>query len=210
MGLRPITSAASRSYYLPRLKPVFYQADAIVHWEMTVSHRSTGWLSQMLHCRFREIMVHTTARYALICPVYCLMPDHLHLVWMGLRPDSDQLHATSFLRTFLKHLLAPAKFQHQAFDHVLRDEERRRNAFAELCTYILANPTRKGLVAKPEDYPFSGAILPGYPSLNPFDARFWPRFWDIYVKSKMPEASMIKRPIDRLPGVKQQQQAPTS
>ena len=32
---------------------------------------------------------------------YCLMPDHLHLVWMGLKLESDQLNGMAFLR---KHL----------------------------------------------------------------------------------------------------------
>ena len=143
-------------------------------------------------------MLHTLIRYGLLCPTYCLMPDHLHLVWMGLQPDSDQLHATSFLRTFVKPFLAPAELQHQAYDHVLKDEERCHNAFADICRYILDNPTRKGLAAKPQDYAFSGAVIPGYPSLSPFNPSFWPRFWEIYARTKMPEASMIKRPVDRI------------
>jgi REP element-mobilizing transposase RayT len=50
-------------------------------------------------------MLHAAAREGLFCPVYCLMPDHLHLVWMGLRLDSDQRNAMSFLRTYLEPAL---------------------------------------------------------------------------------------------------------
>ena len=42
-------------------------------------------------------MLHAAAREGLFCPVYCLMPDHLHLVWMGLRLDTDQLNGMAFL-----------------------------------------------------------------------------------------------------------------
>jgi putative transposase len=197
MALRRTTSLGCRVYYLPRLAPIFYQADAVVHWELSISHRRTGWLTPTFHYAFRELMVHAGARHGLLCPVYCLMPEHLHLVWMGLRLNSNQLHAMAFLRTYLPPLLAPAELQHQAYDHVLRDEERRRNAFAATCGYILTNPVEAGLVTRPEDYPFSGAIVPGYPRWHPRDQRFWPRFWSLYTKSKDPAASMLTRPVDR-------------
>ena len=198
MAIRPITSLVARDYYLPRLAPVFYQADAAVHWEMSMAYRASGWLTPAFHYAFRELMVHAGARYRLLCPVYCLMPEHLHLVWVGLRVESDQLRAMAFLRTYLKPLLSPAELQHQAYDHVLRDEERRRNAFAATCGYILANPVEAGLVKRPEEYPFAGAIVPGYPGWHPGDVRFWPRFWKLYGISKDPAASTVKRPINRM------------
>ena len=197
--MRPTTSLASRNYYLPRLDPVFYQADAVVHWELNTSYRNTGWLTPELHCSFRELMVHVGVRYGLLCPVYCLMPEHIHLIWMGLRLNSDQLHAMAFLRTYLTPILSPVKLQHQAYDHVLRDQERRRNAFAATCGYILANPVEAGLAKRPDEYPFAGAIVPGYPKWHPCDDRFWPRFWTLFAKIKEPAASMTKRPLDRLP-----------
>ncbi len=113
MAIRP-TSLASRKYYLPRLDREFYQADAVVHWELNTCYRRTGWLSPALHGSFREIMVHACARGGLFCPVYCLMPEHIHLVWMGLQLSSDQLQAMAFLRTYLTPLLSPVKLQHQA------------------------------------------------------------------------------------------------
>src|SRR5690242_16257381 len=118
------------SSYLPRLPREYYQGDAVVHWTLPIARRARGWLSDSFHARFRELMLHTAARESLLCPAYCLMPDHLHLLWMGLRLDSDQMNGMAFLRKHLEPALAPAKFQHQAHDHVLRSEQRRRNAFA--------------------------------------------------------------------------------
>lgn len=97
----------NRPFYLPRLSREHYQGDAVVHWTLPVSHRQCGWQDDTFHAAFREVLLHTATRAGLFCPAYCLMPDHLHLVWMGLRLDSDQLNGMAFLRTHLKPALAP-------------------------------------------------------------------------------------------------------
>ena len=96
-----------RAYSLPRLPPEYYQGDAVVHWTLTVFDRATGWLSDSLHSRFRELMLHAAAREGLFCPTYCLMPDHIHLIWMGLRLESDQRNGMSFLRRYLEPVGSP-------------------------------------------------------------------------------------------------------
>jgi hypothetical protein len=63
---------------------------------------------------------------------------------------------------------------------VLRPEERQRNAFSQTCAYILANPVRAQLVKNQADCSYSGAIVSGYPELNPFKQKFWPILWKIY------------------------------
>jgi putative transposase len=78
----------------------------------------------------------------------------------------------AFLRTHLSRRLSPHKLQPQAHDHVLRQDERRRGAFAKICFYILANPVRAGLIKDPENWPFCGAVLPGYPDLHPRNEDF--------------------------------------
>jgi putative transposase len=168
-----IHSKKSRQHFLPRLPREYYQGDSVVHWTLTLKQRSTGWLSQDLHCKFRELVLHSAAREGLFCPTYCLMPDHMHLIWMGLRLDSDQLNAMAFLRTHLGRLLAPAEFQNQAHDRALREQDRRENAFAETCRYVMVNPVRACLVEKAEQWHFHGAIVPGYPTLHPLQADFW-------------------------------------
>ena len=183
-----------RSFYLPRRPEEHYQANAVVHWTMPMARRSTGWLNEIFHARFREIMLHAAAREGLFCPTYCLMPDHLHLVWMGLRRDSDQRNGVKFLREQLHPLLAPHRFQHQAHDHVLREEERRRSALARVCFYVLDNARRSGLVAEAGDWPYIGAVVPGYPALHPLAENFWPRFWKLYQAALSPAAAEIKRP----------------
>ena len=194
---RPIKSLRdplNRAFYLPRLPREYYQADAVVFWTLTIFDKAKGWLTPAFHQHFRELMLHAAAREGLVCPVYCLMPDHLHLVWMGRRPDSDQINGMAFLRTYLEPELSPAKFQPQPQDEVLRDEQRKRNAFAKVCFYIAANPVRAKIIGEKEIWPFTGCVVPGYPKLNTASEDFWPKFWRIYGKLKQPDAGNIKRP----------------
>jgi putative transposase len=166
----------NRTFYLPRLERVAYQGFAAVHWTLPIANRATGWLTETFHAHFRELMLHAAAREGLLCPTYCLMPDHLHLLWLGIRTDTDQRNAMTFFRTHLEPALGEAKFQHQAHDHVLREEERRWDASAETCGYIIANPVRAGLVAEAREWAYIGAVVPGYPRLDPREVEFWGKF----------------------------------
>lgn len=137
-------------------------------------------------------MLHAAAREGLVCPAYCLMPDHMHLVWMGLRRDADQLNAIKFLRAQLGPFLKPAKFQHQSHDHVLSAKERQWHAFSLACAdYVLLNPLKAGLVKSPEAWPYLGAVILGYPRANLFEAGYWPWFWKHYFAVR--EAGIEKR-----------------
>jgi REP element-mobilizing transposase RayT len=173
---------------LPRLERHHYQGHAVVFWTNTLEERARGWLTPVFHAAFRELLLHAAARYMVWCPTYCLMPDHLHLLWMGLRRESDQMNAMKFLRTELEPVLGHGReWQHQAHDHVLREDERRRNAFAASCFYILENPVRASLVGAAKDWPFCGAVVPGYPRLHPLADGFWELFWKLYVTAREAE-----------------------
>jgi len=42
------------------------------------------------------------------------------------------------------------------------------------------------LVKAPGDWPYSGAVLPGYPRANVFDRDYWPWFWKLYYAAREP------------------------
>src|SRR5262245_52933377 len=84
--------------YLKRLPAEDYRGQSYVHWSMTIDNRQQGWLVPIFYYKFREILTHTMFRYALCSPIYCCMPDHLHLLWIGLLDKSDQRNATKFFR----------------------------------------------------------------------------------------------------------------
>ncbi len=108
------------------------------------------------------------------------MPDHIHLLWLGLRDDSDQRTAIEFLRKHLRPALAPHDWQKQAHDHVLRDAAREQDAFQTIAHYIFENPVRAGLCATATDYSCTGCCVPGYPELSVHAEDYWPRFWRLY------------------------------
>jgi putative transposase len=190
-------------HHLPRLERSHYQAFAAVHWTMRVEPAYTGWLDDRFHHEFREVLLHACVRENLVCPTYCLMPDHLHLMLLGLAVDSDQLNAIKFFRLQVNRLLAGEslqkldvlsrtqprgkwKLQPQAHDHVLREEDRKQGAFASVCFYILANPVRAKRVTKEAEWRFSGAVVPGYPDLHPLAEEYWELFWKLYYKQREP------------------------
>ncbi|SDR82583.1 hypothetical protein [Opitutus sp. GAS368] len=166
--------------HLPRLAPVAYRGLVPVHWTLTLENRATGWLTPGFHSHFREILLHVCARYGLACPVYVLMPDHMHLLWLGLGPESDQRVAIEFARKHLRPELAPAQWQHQVHDRVLRDNETLSGAFLAVANYILQNPVRAGLVARWQDHPFTGVCVAGYPDLDLRQEDYRGLFWRIH------------------------------
>ncbi|MSU73030.1 MAG: hypothetical protein EXS43_11940 [Opitutus sp.] len=136
---------------LPRLARESYQGRSIVFWTHTLEGRATGWLHDRFHQCFREVLLHAGGRYALGCPIYVLMPDHWHLVWMGLAESFDQWLANRFVRKHLAAQLRVGALQDRAHDHILRNEECGRNAFMATCQYVRENPVRAGLVAAGQD-----------------------------------------------------------
>jgi REP element-mobilizing transposase RayT len=170
--------------HLPRLPAEYYRSQAFVHWTMTTQDRATGWLVAAFYYQFREVLTHTMFRYGLTCPIYCCMPEHIHLLWIGILDESDQQKAVKFFRRHVNVLLAPfgARFQRQPYDHVLRDAEHEPEAFESVAEYIARNPERRGLVPVDayRDYPYTGCLVPGYPELHPWQGDYWGSFWNTY------------------------------
>ena len=170
--------------YLRRLPPAAYRGQAYVHWSMTIEVRKQGWLVPVFYYKFREILTHTAFRYGLACPIYCCMPDHLHLLWVGILDRCDQRQATRYFRKQLNPILEKlsVQFQTQPYDRVLREEQRERGGFESVAEYIARNPERANLVAVDcfAEYKYSGRLVPGYPELTPWQPDFWDRFWRAY------------------------------
>ncbi len=149
---------------------------------MAIDHRQTGWLTPEFHDRFRMIMLHALARHGLACPAYCLMPDHLHLMWAGLCEASDQRSACAFFRRHLNRLLSPRRLQAQAYDHVLRPAESAAEALSATTRYVLENPVRAGLCEDWREYRYSNALIAGFPELDIRQPDFWRIFWQAFEK----------------------------
>lgn len=93
--------------------------------------------------------------------VYCLMPDHLHLI---ASPRIDGYSVLAFADRF-KALSTRLSWQFgrhgklwqpRFYDHVLRREE----DLDRICEYILANPIRDGLVEGDDPYRWCALVDP--------------------------------------------------
>jgi len=93
--------------------------------------------------------------------IYCLMPEHLHLLTS---PLESGIPVTLFMdgliskatRASWSYGFSGKLMQRSFYDHVIRKEEDLR----QIAWYILNNPVRRGLVERWEDYSYSGFIDP--------------------------------------------------
>ncbi|MGE0757423.1 MAG: hypothetical protein AB7O38_10395 [Pirellulaceae bacterium] len=172
-----MTEQSHEQDWLRRLDADAYRGDACVHWSLAIEERRTGWLIPIFYYKFRELLTHSLFRFQLCCPIYCCMPDHLHLLWLGLADVSDQRNAMKHFRRHLNRVLKRlgVALQKQPYDHVLRPDERQPAAFAEVVEYIARNPERAGLVEgdRYREYPFTNCLLPGYPEVTLWQPGFW-------------------------------------
>ena len=88
---------------------------------------------------------------------YCFMPDHVHLLAMGVAADSDlrRFVKTAKERSGRAYRKRAGKrlWQEGYFERVLRDEAEARKC----ARYVVLNPVRAGLVRAPTDYPHVGS-----------------------------------------------------
>lgn len=92
-----------------------------------------------------------------VVPVYCFMPDHAHIMLMGLGPTSDLLGAMTKFKTLSGtwlHGQGLPRWQKDFYDHVMRAGEDWRNH----ARYIAENPVRAGLASDWSVYPYTGSI----------------------------------------------------
>lgn len=120
------------------------------------------------------------------------MPDHGHFLWLGLDSESDQLKASRFFRRYWNQALRERGFalQKQAHDHVLDEHERNPDAFEDTRLYVLKNPERGALVGSWTEWPYSGAIVAGYPDLDPRDVKAVEKFWKIHNAARSPRGEI--------------------
>jgi putative transposase len=115
-----------------------------------------------------------TERMDIFVHAFCVMPDHVHLLAEGKTANSDVVRfvaqwkqSTGYL---FRHELPPRFWQRQFYDHVLR-----KAADSEaVAWYIWMNPVRKGIVAEPGMYPFSGSFTVDWPRTAPSGEAWMP------------------------------------
>ena len=112
------------------------------------------WLAQVSVQRTLHTIWERTATAWLVSD-FLLMPDHLHLFCAPHDPRFTLERWIAFWKDrFAKLHPDTGTFQAGGFHHRLRDSE----SYAQKWQYVLENPVRAALVAKPEEWPHSGRV----------------------------------------------------
>jgi putative transposase len=105
---------------------------------------------------------------------YCVMPDHSHILAEGRASDANLVKFMAKWKQSTGYLLREESLtrlrQRRFYDHVLS-----KATYSEsVAWYIWMNPVRKGMIARPEQYPFSGSFTVDWPSVPAPDATWRP------------------------------------
>jgi len=135
---------------------LFGEWDEALH----VSRSGPAWLRERT---IAELLCDSMRRrdgavYELIA--YCIMPNHVHVVFVPLAKPDGGCHSLSSIMHSLKRYTAQQAnlllgregpfWQHESYDHIVRDEAER----VRIVRYVLSNPEKAGLVTLGENWPW--------------------------------------------------------
>ena len=146
-------------YHCPVARPLrIIYPGAVYHVTSRGNEQKPVFLDDEDRAEFLRILRHVTERYHWICHVYCLMGNHYHLLIetpdgnlsVGMR-QLNGVYTQSFNR---RHRRVGHLFQGR-FKAILVQKE---SHLLELCRYVVLNPVRAGMVAKPEEWEWSSYV----------------------------------------------------
>ena len=141
-----------------RLEPDAYRGEAAVAFTLCIAGRTPVFTEDGLVRSLVTALGQECAAHGCVVPVYCFMPDHVHVLTQGKTATADGWRAIVRFKQRSGYQLArrsPAvRWQPSFHDHVLRSQE----DVAAHARYVADNPVRAGLVSSWEAYPFVGAI----------------------------------------------------
>jgi type I restriction enzyme R subunit len=142
----------------------FARMDELLDFQPTIRHFERADIAKIVIDSFLHF---ADVRYLSIA--WVVMPSHIHWLFQPLPEFSATVPKGKSSREVIMHSLKSftAKecnkalelkgqfWQQESYDHWIRDDEELERVIA----YILNNPVRAGLAAKPEDYRFSSAFI---------------------------------------------------
>lgn len=141
-----------------RLIDQAYTGQMAVVFTSCTDRRAPLFLDASIVDRCVELLSGSLSGQHCIAPIYCFMPDHLHVVIQGTAPNSDPKRAFIVFKQksgyMLKHTAPYVGWQKSFYDHIigLSDD------YEEQLNYILANPARRELCVDPCTYHGIGCI----------------------------------------------------
>lgn len=141
-----------------RLAHEFYIGDFSVSFTLCLKNKIDLFIEPEIVNTFTNLLSLIIENKDCIIPLYCFMPDHLHLIIKGNNKESDLINALISYKQktgyWMKQNLKTGCWQKDFYDHIIKKDQ-------ELAThvrYILNNPVRKGLVVDWKEYTFKGTL----------------------------------------------------
>lgn len=151
-------------------------AGALYHVTSRGNGRQKIFLDDQDNRKFLELLEKTVERFNWVCHAFCLMVNHYHL--MIETPDANlsqgmhHLNAT-FSQAHNKRHATVGHLLQGRFKAIVVDRE---SYLMELARYVVLNPVRAEMVARPEDWPWSSyRATVGLPALE--EAEFLATAW---------------------------------
>ena len=141
-----------------RLRGFDYTSRRIYFITIVVSRRRRLFLDQRLARATIACLRDLRQKMGFAVYCYCLMPDHFHaLIGTGESHKSlGQIVGAFKSLSTRRHWqwYEGQLWQRQYFDHIIRNDK----DLEETWEYVILNPVRKGLVASPAEWPFTGRL----------------------------------------------------
>jgi REP element-mobilizing transposase RayT len=123
-----------------------YAGKRTVAYTILVEDRKPLFQKQDVIDRLLDLLALKMGTYKCDVPIYCFMPDHLHVLARGLDDDANSKIAMDRFKLSVGIWLGtnyPAySLHHDYFDHIVRCSE----DWGNQARYIALNPVRRGLV----------------------------------------------------------------
>ncbi len=142
----------------PRLKDFDYSLPYVYFVTICAKNKNRFFTEKEFNKKILDCLVAEKNKTKVNVYVYCLMPDHLHLL---ISPANSGISISRFIGGFKSKTTRlgwekgiKKLWQERFYDHILR----RNEDIEEIAQYILNNPVRKGMVESYEDYEFCGLL----------------------------------------------------
>ncbi len=163
-----VTPVRARKHRLP---DVAYRGIKTVAFTAAVHERKRLFVDDVVVNAMVEILTVETHVSGCLVPIYCFMPDHLHVCVTGQHDSADVKRAMDSFKhhsgTWLSARRPEFRWQDQYWDRIIRKTEDWKAHVA----YTFCNPLRAGLTTDAWDYPFTGSI--GYDLREIITDAYW-------------------------------------
>ncbi|MDX1523893.1 MAG: transposase [Anaerolineae bacterium] len=132
-------------------------------WDKVLDAAEEGpvWLQEPEIARLVADSIHYRNHKVYDLEAFCIMPNHVHMVFTPLVKEEKEYHSLSAIMHSLKLYTSREAndllqrnggfWQHENYDHVVRDEAEQNR----IITYVLNNPVKAGLVQYWEEWPWT-------------------------------------------------------